>query len=50
MKIGDTTKHLISKSLRKRNRKETQEVVYKTFIGKHKGKPLFASRTVHELV
>jgi len=50
MKIGDKTKHFISKAVRKRNGKSTQEVVYKTYIGRHRGKPLFSSETRHELI
>lgn len=50
MKIGDKTKHFISKSVRRRHMKDTQEVVYKTYMGKHKGKPYFSSETRHELV
>lgn len=50
MKIGEVTKHVISKSNRKRHMKSTQEIVYKTCIGKKDGKPVLASRTVHELV
>ena len=50
MKIGDQTKHVISKSKRRRHNKDTQEVVYKTFIGNHRGKPQFISQTRHESV
>ena len=50
MKIGEATKQLISKSVRRRHGKDTQEVVYKTYMGKHKGKPYFSSQTRHELV
>jgi hypothetical protein len=50
MKIGDVTKHVISKSQRKRHFKDTQQVVYKTVVGKKGGKPLFSSKTRHEPV
>ncbi len=50
MTIGDQTKMIISKAKRKRKGKETQQVVYKTIVGKHKGKPLYASQTRHEAI
>lgn len=50
MKIGEQTKHFISKSIRRRHMKDTQEVVYKTYLGKHNGKALFSSTTKHELI
>ncbi len=43
MEKGHIEKQTISKG-----RKST-EVVYKTFLGKHKGKPLWKSETKHEL-
>lgn len=50
MKIGEVTKHVISKSIRRRHQKETQEVVYKTCIGKKDGKAILSSMTRHESV
>lgn len=50
MKPEDTTRTVISNAVRRRSNKQTQEVVYKTYTGKHKGKPLFKSQTRHELV
>lgn len=50
MKIGTVTKTVISKSKRRRHNKDTQQVVYKTHVANHKGKPIFASKTKHELV
>lgn len=40
--IGTTTRHVISKG------KSTTEVVYKTHVSNHKGRPIYASRTKHE--
>lgn len=48
MKVGEKTKHIISKSSRRRHMKDTQEVVYKTYLGKHNGKAIFSSETKHE--
>lgn len=50
MKVGDVTKTVISKAIRRRNNKSTQEVVYKTYMGKSKGKPWYSSQTRHESV
>lgn len=50
MEIGTVTKHFISKAVRKRGGRQTQQVVYKTYIGKSKGKPLFSSQTRHETI
>jgi len=50
MTIGTVEKQVISKAKRKRHNIETQEVVYKTYMGKHKGKPYWSSQTKHEKV
>ena len=50
MTQGTVTKHVISKSKRRRHMIDTQEVVYKTYIGKSKGKPIYSSQTKHEKV
>ena len=50
MTIGTTEKTIVSKSKRRRHNIDTQQVVYKTYIGKHKGKSLFSSKTKHEKI
>jgi len=50
VKIGDKTRHVISKSKRNRKFITTEEVVYKTYMGKSGGKPYFSSQTRHEKV
>lgn len=50
MKIGDVVKHSASKSKRRRNKIDSQQVIYHTYIGKHKGKPLWSSKTKHEKI
>lgn len=50
MEVGTVTKQVVSKAKRKRHGKQTQEVIFKTYLGKHKGKQLFSSQTRHELV
>lgn len=46
MKIGDQTRHIISKGQKAGHR--TEQVVYKTFTGNWNGKARFLSRTRHE--
>lgn len=43
MEKGYIEKQTISKG------KKTTEVVYKTYLGKHRGKALWSSQTKHEL-
>lgn len=50
MKVGDTIKELISKSIRRRHMKNTQEIVVKTYMGKHLGRPWYTSETRHESI
>jgi len=50
MTPGTREKHVISKSKRRRHNIDTQQVVYKTYVGKHKGKPLWSSQTRHEKI
>ena len=50
MTIGTTERIVISKAVRRRHNIDTQEVVYKTYAGKHKGKPLWSSKTKHEKI
>jgi hypothetical protein len=47
MKIGDIQRVVISNYYRKD--KKMQQVVYKTYLGKHGGKAKFGSQTRHEL-
>ena len=52
--IGDTERHIISTSAKKistsTGMKKTQQVVYKTALGKVKGKMKYSSKTKHEPV
>lgn len=48
MNIGDKTRTVISKG--KKNGRKTEQVVYKTLVGRSKGRPLYASKTKHEFV
>lgn len=45
MKVGDITKQVISQHKKK---KWQSQVVYKTFLGNHNGKPRYQSQTRHE--
>lgn len=45
MKVGDVTRTVISAS----KKKVGHQVVYKTYLGQHKGKPRYSSQTRHEL-
>lgn len=46
MKVGDVTRTVISAS----KKKVGHQVVYKTYLGQHKGKPRYSSQTRHEVV
>jgi len=47
MKVGDITRTVISTSKKLRGE---SEVVYKTYLGQHKGKARYSSKTKHEKV
>ena len=46
MKVGDVTRTVISAS----KKKVGHQVVYKTYLGQHKGKARYSSQTRHEVV
>lgn len=45
MTVGDVTRTVISAS----KKKVGHQVVYKTYLGQHKGKARYSSQTRHEL-